>query len=65
MTVKSKAQNRLMRAAARDPKVAKKTGVPQKVAKEMVDATHGKKVGKMPEKMPKRGSRTATHKGKK
>jgi len=50
MPVVSKAQNRLMRAAAADPKVAKKAGVPQKVAKEFVSATHGKKVSKMPER---------------
>jgi len=40
-----------MRAAAADPKVAKRTGVPQSVAKEMVKATHGKKVSKLPEKV--------------
>lgn len=49
MPVKSKAQNRLMQAAAHDPAVAKKTGVPQKVAKDFVAETHGKKVSKLPE----------------
>ena len=35
---KSPAQARLMRAAAHNPAFAKKTGVPQKVAKEFVQA---------------------------
>lgn len=50
MPVKSKAQNRLMRAVAANPKVAKRTGVPQSVAEEFVKATHGKKIGKLPER---------------
>lgn len=54
MPVKSKAQNRLMQAAAHNPKVAKSAGVPQKVAKEFVAATHGKKVSKLPEKVKKK-----------
>lgn len=36
MPFKSKQQAKLMFAAAANPKVAKATGVPQKVAKEMV-----------------------------
>lgn len=35
----SKAQNRLMQAAASSPKLAKKLGVPQSVAKEFVRET--------------------------
>ena len=39
MPAKSQAQNRLMQAAAHNPAVAKRTGVPQSVAKEYVAAT--------------------------
>lgn len=47
-------QQNLMRAAAHDPKFAKKTGVPQKVAKEFVAAD--KKAGKraLPKTVAKR-----------
>jgi hypothetical protein len=38
MPSKSKAQYRLMEAAAHNPKFAAKTGVPQKVAREFVRA---------------------------
>ena len=48
MPVKSKAQNRLMQAAAHDSKVAKRTGVPQRVSKEFVSAT--KTIKGLPEK---------------
>jgi hypothetical protein len=44
MPSKSTAQARLMRAAAHNPKFAKKTGVPQSVAKDFVAAD--KKAGK-------------------
>lgn len=50
MPMKSKAQNRLMHAAAKDPKVAKKTGVKRSVAKKFVSESHGQKVKKLPEK---------------
>lgn len=43
MPAKSKAQNRLMQAAAHNPEVAKKTGVPQKVAQEFASATSSTK----------------------
>ena len=46
MPPKSKAQERLMQAAAHDPAVAKKTGVPQDVAREFVAAEPAK--GKAP-----------------
>lgn len=46
MPSKSEAQTRLMRAAAHDPEFAKKTGVPQKVAKEFVDADKKAKTDK-------------------
>lgn len=51
MPAKSEAQRRLMQAAARDPKVAKKTGVPQKVAREYVAADKG---GKLPTRKGKK-----------
>lgn len=38
MPSKSPKQARLMRAAAHDPKIAKKAGVPQKVARKYVVA---------------------------
>lgn len=43
MPSKSSAQARLMRAAAHDPKFAKKVDVPQRVAKEFVKADQAKK----------------------
>jgi len=43
MPSKSKAQERLMAAAAHDKKFAKKVGVPQKVAKEFNQADKAKK----------------------
>jgi len=49
--IKSKAQQRLMYAAANDPEVAKKTGVSQKVAKEFIKATPKKKFKKLREKL--------------
>jgi hypothetical protein len=49
MPFKSQAQSRLMHAAANDPGVAKRTGVPQSVAREFVSAGHGQKVGKLPQ----------------
>jgi len=54
MPSKSKAQNRLMHAAASSKSVAKKTGVPQSVANEFVAADKGRSIKKLPE-----------HKGKK
>lgn len=46
MPSKSKAQQRLMQAAAHDPAFAKKVGVPQKVAREFVAADKAKAKGK-------------------
>jgi hypothetical protein len=48
MPITSKAQQRLMYAAAGSKKVAKDTGVPMKVAKEMIAATPKKAYKKMP-----------------
>ena len=50
----SQAQHRLARAAAVDPDVAKQTGMPQAVAKEIVKGAHGKDVSKLPEKKGKK-----------
>lgn len=44
MPSKSRAQHRLMEAAAHNPAFAKKAGVPQKVAKEFVMADVGRKI---------------------
>jgi hypothetical protein len=52
MPAKSQAQYRLMQAAAHNPEVAKKTGIPQSTAKEFAQSTP--KPSKLPE-----------HKGKK
>lgn len=45
----SKSQNRLMQAAAHDPKVAKQTGVKQSVAREFASST--KTTKGLPEKV--------------
>ena len=49
--IKSKAQQRLMYAAAQNPEVAKKTGVLQSVAKEFIKATPKKRFKKLKEKL--------------
>jgi len=46
MPAKSKKQARTMRAAAHDPKFAKRLGISQKVAKEFVKADKRKKESK-------------------
>ena len=53
MPITSKAQQRLMYAAAGSKKVAKQTGVPMSVAKEMIAKTPKKAYGKMPAKKGK------------
>lgn len=53
MPSKSKAQSRLMQAAAHNPTVAKKTGLSQNVAKEFVAADQGRNVKKLPEHVKK------------
>jgi hypothetical protein len=52
MPFKSKQQAKLMFAAAASPKVAKATGVPQKVAKEMVKKGQSS-LKKLPNKVKK------------
>lgn len=48
MPSKSKAQERLMQAAAHSPKFAKKAGVPVKVAKEFSRADKARKPTRSP-----------------
>ena len=56
MPPKSKAQNRLMQAAAHTPGGV--AGVPQSVGKEFAKAAHGKSLKKLPEhKKPKKSGR--------
>lgn len=50
----SKAQNRLVRAAAASPAVAKRAGMSQKVAKKFVAESAGQKVRRLPERKAKR-----------
>ena len=49
----SKAQNRLMQAAANNPKVAKRTGVPQSVAKDFTSNLKPGSVKKLPARAKK------------
>ena len=51
MPIKSRAQQRLMYAAASNPEVAKKTGVSQEVAKEFIKATPKKRFKKLKERI--------------
>ena len=53
MPIKSKAQQRLMYAAANDKDIADETGVSQKVAKEFIKATPKKRFAKLKEKVAK------------
>ncbi len=48
MPITSKAQQRLMYAAAGSKKMAKRVGVPMSVAKEMIEKTPKKAYAKMP-----------------
>lgn len=43
MPAKSKSQEKLMKAVANNPKFAKQTGIPQKVAKEIIKPSKKKK----------------------
>lgn len=53
MPAKYQAQNRLFRAAAASPAVAKKTGLSQKVAKKLVAEQHGHPVNGLPQHVNK------------
>jgi uncharacterized membrane protein len=47
-------QRRLMAAAAHNPEIAKKAGIPQRVAREFNQADKGKKLAEAMKRMPKR-----------
>jgi hypothetical protein len=53
MPLKSQAQSRAMHAADQDPAVAAKLGIPQKVAHEFVESSHGQRVRDLPERLGK------------
>jgi len=63
MPVKSKAQFRLMQAAANNPAVAKKTGISKSVASEFISATKSPK--KLPERKKNGGPSLAVGRGEK
>lgn len=66
MPAKSKAQFRLMKAAQYNPKIAKKVGISEDVAKEFTESNVGKKAyGKLPEAMKKGGVSLAIGRGEK
>ena len=48
MPSKSQKKNRFMHAAAKDKKMAKRLGVPQRVAKDYVKADEGRKIKRLP-----------------
>jgi len=47
-------QRRFMAAAAHNPEIAKKAGIPQSVAREFNQADKGKKLAEAMKRMPKR-----------
>lgn len=53
MPYKSKAQSRLVHAAAHNPEIAKKTGFKQSAAKKFEKDSAGQKLGKLPEHVKK------------
>lgn len=66
MPAKSKAQFRLMKAVAADPKVAKRVGIPRITASEYTESNVGKKsYGRLPEKMKEGGPSLAIGRGEK
>jgi hypothetical protein len=54
MPSRSKAQARLMAAAARDPAVARKAGIPQSVAREYHAADRERGTARLPERKSSR-----------
>lgn len=58
MPSRSKAQQRMMFAAAKDPAVARRLGVPQKVAEEFTEADQALGKRKLPERIKKRYKKT-------
>ena len=66
MPAKSKAQFRLMKAVANNPKFAKKVGISDDVADEYTQSNVGKKAyGKLPEKMKNGGPSLSVGRGEK
>jgi len=66
MPAKSKAQFRLMKAAEYNPKIAKKVGISEDVAKEYTQSNVGKKAySKLPEAMKEGGVSLAIGRGEK
>jgi len=66
MPAKSKAQFRLMKAVANNPKFAKKVGISEDVADEYTQSNVGKKAyGKLPEKMKNGGPSLSVGRGEK
>lgn len=66
MPAKSKAQFRLMKAAEYNPKIAKKVGISEDVAKEYTQSNVGKKAySKLPETMKEGGVSLAIGRGEK
>jgi len=66
MPAKSKAQFRLMKAAEYNPKIAKKVGISEDVAKEYTQSNVGKKAyKKLPEAMKEGGVSLAIGRGEK
>jgi hypothetical protein len=66
MPAKSKAQFRLMKAVANNPKFAKKVGISEDVADEYTQSNVGKKAyGKLPEKMKDGGPSLSVGRGEK
>ena len=47
-------QRRFMAAAAHDPEIAKRAGIPQSVAKEFNQADKGKKLAEAMKRMPRK-----------
>lgn len=54
MPIKSKAQNRLFQMVAHDKEAAKRTGIPQSVAKEYIEATPKEKFKHLKERLRKK-----------
>lgn len=66
MPAKSKAQFRLMKAVEHNPKIAKKVGISEDVAKEFTQSNVGKKAyGKLPEAKKNGGVSLAIGRGEK
>lgn len=54
MTVKSKAQGKLMRAVAHNPEFAKKVGIKQAVGREFTEKTSLSELARLPQRKTKK-----------